>query len=182
MTSFVPYVKYVLRLAIQDPNLHNLYKTHIDNHNNGILNSQFPNSGFDLFIPNNVLFQGVPHTYMVGLGIKCEMIKQAQTYAENSRDNMSYSSPFYMYPRSSISKTPLMLSNHVGIIDSGYRGELIAAFRNLSDLEFSVDANTRLVQICTPNLEPFLVEIVDESELSTTERGSGGFGSTGIVG
>jgi dUTPase len=40
---------------------------------------------------------------------------------------------------------------------------------------------TRMFQICSPTLEPFLVEIVDsEDELGSTERGNGGFGSTGL--
>jgi dUTP pyrophosphatase len=95
---------------------------------------------------------------------------------DNKYDSMGY----YMYARSSISKTPLMLANHVGIIDSGYRGVLMAAFRNLDLLQYNIQSNTRLVQITNPSLSPIFVELVDESELSTTARGSGGFGSTGI--
>ena len=71
-----------------------------------------------------------------------------------------------------------MLANHVGIIDSGYRGDLIGAFRCL-DNEYNVESNTRLLQICHPSLCPVYVVIVPENELSNTERGSGGFGSTG---
>jgi dUTP pyrophosphatase len=175
MTSFLPRMKYVLRLAIQDPNLQNIYKSHIDNHNSGVLNSKFPNSGFDIFIPTTTVFDQNINTKMVGLGLKCEMVLY-------DTSNIALCSPFYMYPRSSMSKTPLMLANHTGIIDSGYRGELIAALRNLSPSSYEVVENTRLLQICLPSLEPFTVEIVEEGELSTTERGSGGFGSTGIVG
>ena len=84
-----------------------------------------------------------------------------------------------MFPRSSISKTPLMLANHTGIIDAGYRGSLIGAFRNVSGEDFQVEKHTRLLQVCHPSLCPIIVELVDESELSTTARGEGGFGSTG---
>jgi dUTPase len=82
-----------------------------------------------------------------------------------------------------------MLANHTGIIDSGYRGNLIAALRYLNmttDREnpniYELEAHTRIVQICHPELLPIYVVMVDESELSTTVRGSGGFGSTGLKG
>ena len=87
--------------------------------------------------------------------------------------------PFQIYPRSSISKTPLLLANHVGIIDSGYRGNLITAFRCLEN-SYLAEKNTRLVQICLPSLGPFHVKIVNEDDLSNTSRGAGGFGSTGV--
>ena len=92
---------------------------------------------------------------------------------------------YYLYPRSSTgTKTPLRLSNSVGIIDSGYRGNIIAAFDNRdssNDGDFKVEKGSRVVQICPPELSyPVLVEIVDnESDLGTTNRGEGGFGSTG---
>lgn len=175
MTVFESSVKYILLLAIENPNLLDLYRGHIDKHNSQVLNDPYPNSGFDLFIPQDVMFSDLPVTKMVGLGIKGEMVKIIE-------NQISGSSPYYMYPRSSMSKTPLMLANHTGIIDSGYRGELIAALRNLSSCHYEVAKETRLLQICLPSLQAFTVEIVDESSLSSTERGTGGFGSTGIVG
>ena len=91
-----------------------------------------------------------------------------------------------MYPRSSTgTKTPLRLSNSVGIIDSGYRGNIIAAFDNRDTMSnssgFKVERGSRVGQICPPELSyPVLVEIVqNESDLGTTNRGEGGFGSTG---
>ena len=93
---------------------------------------------------------------------------------------------FYLYPRSSIGKTPLRMSNSVGIIDSGYRGHIIAAFDAPPEFtckggSYTVDAYQRLVQICPPDLSyPIYVELVDAIEdLGQTERGEGGFGSTG---
>ena len=100
---------------------------------------------------------------------------------------MKYSG-YYLYPRSSIVKTSMRLANSVGIIDSGYRGEIMAV---VDKHDTSNDWKTvlkrdckqydRLFQICAGDLQPFRVEIVDnESELSgITERGCGGFGSTG---
>ena len=94
--------------------------------------------------------------------------------------------PLYSVHRSSIAKTPLRLSNNVGIIDSGYRGNLGAFVDNIHrskgcDTSWTVEKHTRLFQICGPNLEPIEVEIVDsENDLGKTSRGTGGFGSTGI--
>jgi len=86
---------------------------------------------------------------------------------------------FMMYPRSSLSKTPFRLANGVGIIDSGYRGNLKGVFDDLAPgLSINrVNPLGRLVQICMPDLAPFDVVIVDE--LDRTARGAGGFGSTG---
>jgi dUTPase len=56
---------------------------------------------------------------------------------------------------------------------------LIGAFRNTGENTYVVEKDVRLLQICHPSLCPIYVELVDESELSTTERGEGGFGSTG---
>jgi dUTP pyrophosphatase len=89
---------------------------------------------------------------------------------------------FYMYPRSSLSKTALRLANSVGIIDAGYRGNLIGMFDLVSPVSgVGVDSYQRLVQICAPGLVPIYVEMVSSlEELGTqTQRGEGGFGSTG---
>jgi len=84
-----------------------------------------------------------------------------------------------MYPRSSISKTPLRLANSVGIIDSGYRGELQAPVDNFSCQKYIVEEGQRLFQICSGDLTPFFnIKIVDS--LDQTDRGAGGFGSTGF--
>jgi len=84
-----------------------------------------------------------------------------------------------LYPRSSIGKTSLLLANNVGIIDSGYRGNIIGGFRNLSEQPYQVNQHDRLLQICAPDLRPIMVEIVENSELEETSRQEGGFGSTG---
>ena len=78
------------------------------------------------------------------------------------------------------------MANSVGIIDSEYRGNIMAKVRNIPIKEkivgnrdiFTIEKGTRLFQICSPDLSPLKVKCVDE--LSTTSRGSGGFGSTGL--
>ena len=87
-----------------------------------------------------------------------------------------------MYCRSSTgSKTPLRLSNNVGIIDYGYRGNLCGMFDVIYKTQpYVCPKHTRLLQICTPNLEPFrIIKVNSDTELGDTQRGSGGFGSTG---
>ena len=85
-----------------------------------------------------------------------------------------------IYPRSSVSKTPHSLRNHVGVIDSGYRGEIIFKFGwvESSSLETQVyDKGDRIGQFM---IMPYpKVEFVEVDELGVTERGAGGFGSTG---
>ena len=151
-----------------------MYKQHIEQHNIQILTGDFPNSGFDLFIPEDITFKDMYKTEFVDLNIKCEML-----YYDNT--DVPTTCPFQLFPRSSMSKTPLMLANHTGIVDSGYRGFIISALRSFSE-GYVLKKDTRLLQICHPSLCPIYVIIVGEHELSTTMRGSGAFGSTGIIG
>ena len=72
------------------------------------------------------------------------------------------------------------LHRFAGVIDSGYRGELIGAFRNLSGEPYIVEKHTRLLQVCAPDLRPIVVKLVDESFFHETSRQAGGFGSTGV--
>ena len=162
-----------LLIAINNDELLSLYKNKVESHNTMVMVSSTPDSGFDLFIPNDQTFNNYHHSsgiwkpLFVDLNVKATMIENDKCVG------------FQIYPRSSISKTPLMLANQVGIIDSGYRGSLIAAFRSFQQ-EYKIEKHSRLVQICHPTLKPFIVKIVSEDQLSTTERGEGGFGSTGI--
>lgn len=83
-----------------------------------------------------------------------------------------------LFPRSSICKTNLSLSNAVGVIDSGYRGEISAVFNLLRGERGEIyRAGERVAQLV---VVPFVHCDVDEAtELSETERGNGGYGSTG---
>jgi dUTP pyrophosphatase len=85
-----------------------------------------------------------------------------------------------IFPRSSVRKTRLMLSNCVGVVDSGYRGELQATFNkvnqnSIADNDYKV--GDRIAQIMIIPHPP--IEFEEADELSDTERGDGGFGSTG---
>lgn len=138
-----------------------MYKNHSTYHEG--------DSGLDLFIiQDEVIPAG--QTKIVDLGICCQLRK----HADFSQKYFSYN----MYPRSSISKTPLRLANGVGLCDAAYTGPLKAALHN-TDIknDFTIKKGERYVQLAYPNLEEVSFELVDE--LRDTTRGAGGFGSTG---
>ena len=118
-------------------------------------------SGLDLYILENELFKS-GETKLIKLGISCENL---------------YNKSYLLMPRSSISKTPLRMSNSIGLIDAGYRGEIMASCDNIKDFEYLVKKGERLFQLVASDCSPISYDIVDN--LSDTTRGSGGFGSTG---
>ena len=83
-----------------------------------------------------------------------------------------------VFPRSSVRNQELILSNCVGVIDSGYRGELQATFKKtqgLDSIKYKVgERGAQIIILPYPTI--YMTEV---PELSDTERGSGGFGSTG---
>ena len=84
---------------------------------------------------------------------------------------------YFLMPRSSISKTPLRLANSIGLIDGGYRGEIMAPCDNIKDSNYTVEKGQRLFQLVASDCSSISYKI--DNELSETSRGSGGFGSTG---
>jgi dUTP pyrophosphatase len=83
-----------------------------------------------------------------------------------------------VFPRSSVRNQELILSNCVGVIDSGYRGELQATFKKtqgLDSIKYKVgERGAQIIILPYPTI--YMTEV---PELSDTERGTGGFGSTG---
>jgi dUTP pyrophosphatase len=158
---------YVLKIYVENVSLKEKYMDHVNNHNAQVL-TKFPNAGFDLFTPHKIVETG--KQFKLNTEIICAMF-------DSNNNPVSY----FLYPRSSIIKTNYRLANSVGIIDSGYRGNIIGAFDNNSDFSIIIDQYSRLLQLCAPNLGPIRVEIVDclEELSEETSRGSGGFGSTG---
>jgi dUTPase len=151
------------------------YRMQVEKHNNAVKTDPYPNSGFDLLCPTTEEFTSMSAKF-VDYRIKTEM----RIY--NIESQSWKSTGFFVYPRSSMSKTPLMLANHTGIIDSGYRGWIMGAFRFLGqeNATYMVEKSNRLLQICAPDLRPILVKMVHEDFFQSTSRGEGGFGSTGI--
>lgn len=83
-----------------------------------------------------------------------------------------------IYARSGISiKFGINLANGVGVVDSDYRGEIIVGLTNISNVSYTIKPNDRIAQMV---LAPVIIpEILEVSSLDETNRGSGGFGSTG---
>ena len=118
-------------------------------------------AGLDIFIVSSQTIKA-GETTLIKLQMACE--------SENNQ-------PYLLMPRSSIAKTPLRLCNSIGLIDGGYRGEIMAAVDNVKSEDYTVEPNQRLFQLVAMNGAPITFEIVDE--LSDSTRGEGGFGSTG---
>lgn len=166
---------YILRIKTNNPELKKLYSKARKNHKS--------DSGFDLYCPSFLVVE--PNkTEKIDFEIKCEMINRQYKgfYTIDGESNVAY----MLVPRSSISKSPLRMSNSIGIIDESYRGNIMAYVDHHQGFgttkyegPYIINKNERLFQIVLPSLESFEVELVDE-ELSETERGEGGFGSTGI--
>lgn len=74
-------------------------------------------------------------------------------------------------------KYGVTMGNGIGVIDSDYRGEISVLLRNTSDVDFVVRPGDRVAQLLL--MPVALPEIIEVDELSDTERGAGGFGSTG---
>lgn len=82
-----------------------------------------------------------------------------------------------LFPRSSINKTFLSLANSVGVIDSGFRGEIKLFFNPGSRPKKNYEVGDRIVQLVI--IPHPVIEFVESDSLSDSERGEGGFGSTG---
>ena len=118
-------------------------------------------AGLDLYVlEETTILAG--ETKLLKLGVCCE-----------PSDGKAY----YLFPRSSISKTPLRMSNSIGLIDGGYRGEIMASCDNIKDFDFTIEKGQRLFQLVAIDSSPISYEVVED--LSNTSRGDGGFGSTG---
>lgn len=135
-------------------------------------------AGIDIFVTEDVFIPGKSNK-RIPLGVHCSMLKTTKIYLPSGEGTTTVSpSSFFLLPRSSISKTPLRVSNSIGLIDAGYRGELQAPVDNISDDDYLIKKGTRLFQIVNPDLTSFRTVEICET-LSETQRGEGGFGSTG---
>lgn len=120
--------------------------------------------GIDLFTPEKYTIQP-REKVCIDLGIKCQLVQ--------SQDDVGY----MLVPRSSIHKYGLMLCNSIGIIDPGYRGNLMAFVWNYTDSSVVVEKHSRLFQIVSFTGQKMKVDT--NTIVSSSERGTNGFGSTG---
>ena len=113
---------------------------------------------------------------LLNLGTRARMLKVVSVGDYEFKEEEVH---YYLYPRSSIYKSGVMMVNSVGVIDLSYRGVLMAPVTNLNEYTYpTIEKGNRLFQICAPDLgNIFEIRIVDS--LPETVRGAGGFGSTG---
>jgi dUTP pyrophosphatase len=144
--------KYQLNILTSEQNM---FYEKFDSHHKG-------DSGVDLF---NKELQVEPFQIgTIDFNIKCEMI---------NLENACLTS-YYLVPRSSISNTPFQLANSIGIIDAGYRGNIMAKIRNI-DIKQNTLSSGSYFQIIAPDLKPIKIRIVNQLSESTRNEG---FGST----
>ncbi len=168
----------LLKIYVDSPDeeLKNKYKQAIYKHHLKLKNNiTHIDAGFDLLTPTEVntfetRFVKIDYKVICSASVK-EVDKETNTC-------------FYMYPRSSITKSKLRLANNIGIIDSGYRGHLMGVFdvADIYSAQHNIGKFDRHLQICAPGLMPIMVKLVDSIDDlgEKTARGDGGFGSTGI--
>ena len=113
-------------------------------------------AGLDLYVLEDIYFES-GETKAIKLGISCE-----------PEDGKAY----YLLPRSSISKPPLRMANSIGLIDGGYRGEIMAVCDNIKTENYTVEKGQRLFQLVSADSSPIKYEMVEEQEMTT--RGIGG--------
>ena len=116
-------------------------------------------AGFDI-IATSRIYQGECYVYSTGIAIQLP------------KDHVAL-----IFPRSSISKTGLILSNSVGVIDAGYTGEIMFKFRPTNSHPILYNVGDRIGQMVILPLPQ--VKFKEVKELFKTDRGNGGFGSTG---
>tara|TARA_Y100000592_G_scaffold59499_1_gene93072 strand:- start:4736 stop:5248 length:513 start_codon:yes stop_codon:yes gene_type:complete len=166
-----------LRIKLIDKSLKSLYKKRVNVEGD---------AGVDLYFPEEVVIPAKALGLKVDLKIQAEMVQAVDSsltknIPKEMLNNMLHIQDrqlsYMVVPRSSIIKTPLRMSNSVGIMDAGYRGNFMVPVDNLSDEDFVIEKHTRLFQVVSSTLDTINVELV--KHLSLTERGTGGFGSTG---
>jgi dUTP pyrophosphatase len=167
-----------LKLKLLDTELIPLYKKRVNTDGD---------AGVDLYFPEEVTIPGKTYGHVIDLKIKGEMVQSVSNHLTDNIPKemltgmLNISDRYLSYmvtPRSSISKTPLRMSNSVGIMDSGYRGEIKVPVDNFSNDEYIIEKHSRLFQVINSTLDEIELQIVNN--LSDSVRGSGGFGSTGV--
>lgn len=158
-----------MKFLIQvESNHKSLYENHSTYHNG--------DSGLDLFIIHDVTIQP-GETKFVDLGVRCQCRSFEYKFWRWFTHGFYKYHSYMLWPRSSISKTPLIMRNSLGLIDSEYTGNIKAPLYNTSSEPFTLRKQQRYVQLVNPDLSPVYFKIVDKQR--STTRGVGGFGSTG---
>jgi dUTP pyrophosphatase len=133
------------------------------------------NAGFDLYSSDDVRVEQTPQ--FIPFGIMARLLKVQPFPGGTSNDYLKTDSHFWLMPRSSIYKSGLMMANSTGVIDKSYRGELKAPVWSMT-ANSNVVRGDRLFQIVAPDMG-WIRNVRVVHSMPITERGEGGFGSTG---
>ena len=126
------------------------------------------NAGVDMFCLTTTVCP-ISQVTLLDLGVKARML-----------DSDGNACHFWLAPRSSIWKNGVTQANSIGVIDSSYRGPLMGAVLPFQFQSATIQEGSRLFQVLAPDMGYISkVQILHESDLDTTTRGAGGFGSTG---
>jgi dUTPase len=161
-----------LYVYVIDPTIREKFREHLKKR-------RWTDSGFDLLSPKVCLdFTECLYGVEMKLGVVCAAFTETGEPA-----------PYLLLARSSTSLTPLRMSNQIGLADMGYRGELIARVDTMGPgingiNGYLVEEGRRLFQIVQHNWMPwksiYIVDDIHELPSAPDDRGSGGFGSTGL--
>lgn len=160
-----------LYIYAEDKALRELLREHLNTKH------RYTDSGFDIPMRPVSFYDEVPEDFPINNWPLSLGIQVAAT-----SDDEKETRPCLLLPRSSIGSTPFRITNSIGLIDQGYRGEVKAKVDILYK-PMGINKGDRLFQICRHNFLPWnsIVIVSHESELpgAVDNRGAGGFGSTG---
>ena len=155
-------MSFVLYIKTDNPYLREMYRQRMNHDDDSGVDLYFPEDGVVPPMYNNKIV-----TSKIDFQIRCRMKLRDKNIA------------YMLVPRSSIVKTGLRMANSIGVIDRQYDGHIMACVDNFGHAH-QIKQGDRLFQIVAPNLAPLKVVVLEEDEdFETTERGDGGFGSTG---
>lgn len=155
-------------IQVVNPNDTELYSNHTTFHDG--------DSGLDLFITTDQTIQP-GETALVDLGIICQNTSFDTNICNWFTKGFFKYNSYLLLPRSSISKTPLLMRNSIGLIDAAYLGHIKAPLYNTSNEPFTIKRGQRYVQLVNSDLSPIKFTLTNVR--SNSSRGTGGFGSTG---
>ena len=174
--------KYYLYLQTTDSQNRDLYQDYFADEQLWKLRGD---SGIDIRFPQTMILNP-QSVHKIDLGVKAKVFRGKPLFEHPSKyvnaSSVYHRSPFWLAPRSSICKTPLLMKNSLGLIDAEYQGNLIVYVYHHGTEPFEIKKGTSLFQIVVPSLEPVEDVIVLEAQdvlfPEKSLRADGGFGST----
>lgn len=139
-------------------------------------------AGLDLYVSRDIVIPA-HQTVLVDMGIRVQCRSFDWCCWHWLRGKIYKYHSYMLFPRSSIYKTPLVMHNSIGLIDSAYLGNIKAPLHNTSSKPVALQRGERYVQLVNSDLAPIDVKVLPSTHSQlldrATSRGQGGFGSTG---